>query len=311
MSARTKAYILLLLVAAIWGFATPLVKVAFIDFPPAIFLTYRFFITSLIMIPLLLVIEPRTWQHLGELSAREWSFLFVGGVMGSTLQLGLLFWGLSLTSSLDASFIGATSPILVALAGHYILREHISGRARIGLAVAFLGSVIVIIDPIFQGQRLFSGNFLGNLLVLLGTLFWVLYIILTKQELRQKLSPLLLTTVMFFSGFVTMTYITFFLYRPISIIHMFSNASIFSHISVFYMAFISGAFAYWAYQKSQKSLPASKADIFLYLSPLFTVPLAFFWLGEPITTSFVIGSVIIALGVVVSQIKSQSGKNII
>lgn len=303
MSARTKAYLLLVSVAAAWGIATPIIKVAFADFPPVIFLTYRFLITSVVTIPLLLILEPATWHFLDGLSAKEWSWLLLGGFLGSTLQLGLLFWGLSLTTSLDASLIGSTSPILVALAGHYILKEKIPFLTRIGLMIAFIGSVFTVIQPVFSGHKIFSGSILGNSLVFFGVISWVIYILLTKKALQHKISPLALMTIMFFVGFITMTFVAFFLYRPSFILKVFNHASAFGHLSVFYMSFISGAFAYWAYQKAQKTITASKADIFLYLSPLFTIPLAYFWLRESITLTYIIGCAVIAVGVVVSQFR--------
>ncbi|PJA42810.1 EamA family transporter, partial [Candidatus Woesebacteria bacterium CG_4_9_14_3_um_filter_39_10] len=39
---RLKAYILLLIVAVIWGIAGPVIKFTLGGFPPLLFLTYRF-----------------------------------------------------------------------------------------------------------------------------------------------------------------------------------------------------------------------------------------------------------------------------
>ncbi len=297
MSPRRRAYFLLLLVAAIWGFAPPMIKYSYAYLPPVIFLTYRFLITCIFLLPLQFILEPHTRTSLEALSPKDWMLFILGGLAGSTLQLGLLFWGLNLTTALDSSFISATSPILVALAGHYFLKEHVPDRERRGLAIAFLGTVILIVQPVFDGQHLFSGSFAGNFLTLLGTLIWVVYVILTKRQLRHKISPLLLTTNMFFTGFISMTAVAFFLYRPQNILYLLQHASLGSHLTVLYMAVLAGAFGYWAYQKAQKTIPVSEANIFMYLSPLFTVPLAYLWLHEPLTLPFIISSLIIAAGV--------------
>src|SRR3989344_210719 len=177
LSARWRAYFMLLLVAAIWGFATPIIKYAFDYLSPALFLTYRFFITSLVMIPILILTQPDTFNTLGQLSFADWGHLILGGFLGSTLQLGLLFWGLNLTSSLDASLINATSPILVAIAGFTYLQEKITSREKWGLVVAFLGTLIIVLQPLWEGSSLSSGSILGNLLVLAGTAAWVAYVV--------------------------------------------------------------------------------------------------------------------------------------
>ncbi len=301
MSAPTRAYLMLLAVAAIWGFAPPIIKVAFSSFPPLFFLTYRFLITNFILIPVLLLTEPDTWHTLSRLKPRDW-FIFIGtGILGSTVQLGLLFWGLNYTTSLDAAVIGAIPPVLVAIGSVIFLKEKISRRGIIGLTVAFLGSIFIVIQPLFEGRSVVSGSLTGNFLVFLGTVSWAVYVIITKLELRHRLSPLLLTANMFFTGFISISFISVFYYSPSVVFRLLSAAPISAHASVVYMAFISGALAYWLYQKAQKVIAASRADIFLYLSPVFTAPLAYYFLDEPITLPLIIGSFIIAAGVIISQ----------
>jgi drug/metabolite transporter (DMT)-like permease len=304
--ARSRAYLMLFAVSAVWGFAPPIIKFAFKHLPPDLFLTYRFLLTSLVMIPLLLKTEPATWSVLGHLTSSDWWLLILSGILGSTLQLGLLFLGLNLTTALDGSLINATSPVLVTLAGVIYLKDKVTTRELIGLIIAFTGTLIIVLQPLWQSQRLFSGPTLGNLLVLSGTFSWVAYVILTKQELNRKLSPLLLTTNMFFVGLISMSIITLFLHSPVTIRYLLSAAPLSSHLSVIYMALLSGALAYWLYQSAQKIIEVSEANIFLYLSPLFTIPLAHFWLKEPVTPSFLAGGLLIALGVIIAELVGTS-----
>jgi drug/metabolite transporter (DMT)-like permease len=300
--ARSSAFLMLFFVAAIWGFAPPIIKSAFANFPPDLFLSYRFLLTCLVMIPILLLTEPQTWHTLSRLNASEWGHLALSGILGSTLQLSLLFWGLNLTTALDGSLINATSPVLVALAGVIILKEKITSRELTGLVIAFSGTLVIVLQPLWEGHRLFSGPSAGNLLVLAGTLSWVAYVILTKQELNHKFSPLLLTTNMFFVGLISMSLITLFLHSPITIQYLLFTAPLSSHLAVIYMAFLSGALAYWLYQNALKTIEVSEANIFLYLSPLFTIPLAHLWLGEPITAFFLAGSLMVASGVIIAEL---------
>ncbi len=293
MSARVRAYILLLIAVAIWGFAGPVIKFTLGYFDPIVFLTYRFFLTSLVLIPLLFIFESRFWLKLSHFKPIDWFYLVICGLTGTSLQLLLLFWGFSLTTSVDASLLSSVSPILSTLAAWWFLKDRVTRREKIGIAIAFVGSIIIVFQPL-------SGSLTGNLLVVAADVVWVAYLILSKKLLRHQLSPLLITTSNFFIGFLSMSVIFFFSrsmnYEPIT-----NNLS--AHLGVIYMAVFSGALAYFLFQRAQKSIETSEANVFTYLQPLFATPLAYLWLHEPITLPFLVGTAVIAAGVVVSEIK--------
>jgi drug/metabolite transporter (DMT)-like permease len=256
-----------------------------------------------LLVPILIISQKDIWNVLSGLSLREWFIFLFSGILGSTIQLGLLFWGLNYTTSLDASVIGAIPPVLVAIGAVLFLHEKVNRFQALGLILAFFGSILIVVQPVLEGQSFFSGSIFGNFLVFLGAVSWAIYVLLTKHELKQKLSPLLLTTNMFFSGLISISLILIFRYRPYAIGSMLIHASLNSHLAVIYMAYLSGALAYYLYQISQKTVSATQANIFLYLSPVFTAPLAYLWLGEPITLTLVIGCGIIALGVLLAELR--------
>lgn len=291
MPARIRAYIFLLIAVAIWGFAGPVIKFTLDYFDPVVFLTYRFLLTSLILIPLLFILEPHFWLKLAHFSPKDWFYLIICGLTGTSLQLLLLFWGFRLTTAIDASLLSSASPILSTLAAWWFLKDHITRREKIGIAIAFIGSIVIVFQP-------FSGSLAGNFLVVAADVVWVAYLILSKKLLRHQLSPLFITTSNFFIGFVSM-FILFVLtmnYQPIT--HNY-----YAHAGVIYMAVFSGALAYFLFQRAQKSIETSEANVFTYLMPVFATPLAYFWLHEPITLPFIIGAAVIAAGVIVSEIK--------
>jgi len=74
------------------------------------------------------------------------------------------------------------------------------------------------------------------------------------------------------------------------------------------MALLSGNLAYYLYVRAQKTIEVSEAVLFNYLQPLFTIPLAIFWLGESLSTSFIIGAIIIAFGLVIAEYKHSLAK---
>ena len=235
--------------------------------------------------------------------------LLIVSLLGSTINIGLLFYGFEFTTALDASFISATSPIFVVAASYLFLKEQITKKEKVGLAIAFLGTLLITLEPLINGSFLSFENIKGNVLIILANFSWVLYVIFSKDQLKHKISPLLITTYMFVVGFLSLIPLAY--YQAGSVTNLFLwiySAPIKSHMGVWYMAFLSGALAYFLYQKGQKSIEASEAALFGYLSPLFAAPLAVFWLGEKITATFMLGAIVIAIGVFLAEYKGRLKK---
>lgn len=294
---RIKSYILLLIVAAIWGIAGPIIKYTLPDFPPMIFLTYRFFISVILMLPIVWVLKPKF-----PTARREIIMLTIAGLMGSSINLGLGFYGFYMTSVLDVTVIGNTAPIFVILGSVLILKEKVTRKEMIGIIITFVGTLLVVIEPLFHKGLFNTSSLLGNLLVVVANVTWVIYIVITKKELHHKIDILLMTTYMFLLGFITC--LPFALIQTKGIINLLllvSTAPLKAHLGVWYMAVLSGSLAYFLYQEGQKKIEASEATLFGYLSPLFAAPLAVFWLKEKITTPFVVGTVIVIVGVFIAE----------
>jgi drug/metabolite transporter (DMT)-like permease len=289
---------MLLAVAMIWGFAGPVIKYTLSDFPPFVFLAYRFWLTSIVALPILLIVQPR-WPK----TRREWLGVVIFGLFNSTVNLGLLFLGFDRTTALDGTLLSATSPILVVIAGAMFLKEEVTRRERIGLAIAFAGTVITVIQPLLEGKALALENVEGNLIIMLANLTWVVAVIVSKVVLKHKISPYFLASSSFVIGFFTMMPIVLFQYgfSLSEIAGIVGSSHLSSHLGVWYMALFSGLLAYTLYQKGQKIIEASEATLFGYLNPVFAAPLAVFWLGEQITVPFLIGAGVIATGVAISE----------
>ena len=72
------------------------------------------------------------------------------------------------------------------------------------------------------------------------------------------------------------------------------------------MSLFSSCIAYFTYNLGVSLIEASEATLFDYLKPIFTAPLAFFLLKEEITLPFLIGAMIITIGVAISEYNCHS-----
>lgn len=296
---RLHAYSLLLLVSVIWGIAGAVIKYTLGAFPPLVFLTYRFGIASVAAI--------LSFFIFGFKIPKDKNVLLISafyGFLTSTVALGLLFFGTDETTAIDATLISATAPITIAAAGAIFLREHITGREKIGITIAFLGTMITILEPIIKNGTSFAGLG-GNLLVFASVITGTATAVLAKLLLRKEVDPLFATSVSFVVGFLTTAPVAFLVHKPSELLELIGSSPLSYHLGVFYMALISGSLAYTLWHKAQKTIEIGEVGLFAYLYPVFGTPLAVVWLKEKITTPFIFGAIIIALGVIIAEYKKR------
>lgn len=302
-TARFRAYIYLLIVVLIWGAAPSIIKYALTELPPFLFLFYRFLITVIFLTPFYLSAKSK------GINAKTLPTVLISSLLASTVTLGLLFYGTNLTTSLDSSLISATSPIVIILTGALLLKERITKREKIGIAVTFIGTLIVAVQSLFETGVDAERSILGNSLILLSNFTFAAALYFSKKDLRRGVSAFSLMYIMFLVGLFSV--IPFTLKEAGGKVSwdMISSLSVGAHLSVIYMAFLSGALAYLLYQKAQKTIETSEAAVFLYLQPLVTAPFGLIWLKEHITPPFLLGAIVIAIGVVLAEFKGTKNKS--
>lgn len=303
MNNRLTAYLLLLVVAAIWGAALPIIKFTLGGFSPLIFLTYRFGVSAVISLVLILLLGLQIPRK------KTVILLTLGyGFLTSTITLGLLFLGIERTTAVDTTLIAATAPILVTVAGVVFLNEHATRRERMGIALAFSGVVVTLLEPILKNHDGVFG-LAGNIFVFVSVLAGTASAVMAKVILRKEVSPATAVNISFIVGFLTLLPAALILYSPQAIINQIQSASLPYHMGLWYMAIFSGNIAYFFWHKAQKTIEVGEAGLFTYLQPLFALPLAVLWLGETISPAFVTGAVIITTGVLLAEYKKNLFKN--
>ena len=295
--ARKRAYIELLIVSIIWGAATPVIKYTLGGFSPAVFLTYRFFISAVLALMIFAATGfkfPKSLKVLG--------LTLFNGFLLTTVSLGLLFLGTDKTTSIDSNVISTIGPITIALAGVFFLRERVTKKEAVGILIALTGTLITIIEPVLKSGGF--GGLEGNLLVFASVIITTVNAVLAKMILRDNVDALTATNLSFIVGFITI--LPFGLPAILnSGFKVITSAPLSYHLGVLYMALLSGTLAYFLWHKAEKSIEIGEANLSAYLYPIFGTPLSVFWLGEKITLPFIIGAVVIAAGVFLAEYKRQ------
>lgn len=296
---RIRAYVLLLIVAVVWGIAGPIIKFTLGAIEPLPFLTYRFGLSAAVAI-LAIIIDGAHIPRSKETFLR----ILLYGFLVSTVALGLLFSGLNKTTVLDMTLITAVGPLLIALAGVALLNEHVTKRERIGMGIAFSGSLITILSPLIN-DGIDLTKLSGNFLIILYLLANTVSVIMMKKLVRKDIRPITLANYSFIVGFLTMMPITLLTYGGGNLIQSIKGLTLPYHLAIVYMALISGNLGYTLWARAQKTIEVGEAAVFAYLYPIFSAPLAVLWLKESITPTFIVGAALIASGVIIAEYKKQ------
>jgi len=193
------------------------------------------------------------------------------------------------------------APITIAIAGVLFLKEHVTKRESVGLLIALAGTFFTILEPILKGHGGFAG-LEGNLLIFASVIISTITAVLSKKILRTGVDAATATNLSFIIGFITI--LPFSLSQLINSKLLIITSVPFSyHLGVIYMAVLSGTFAYTLWHRAEKSIEVSEVGLFSYLYPIFGVPLAVLWLKEEIGLPFIIGCIVIAIGVAIAEFK--------
>jgi len=295
---RTKAYIYLIIVAIIWGVASSVIKFTFQGISPLPFLSYRFGIAAIVSVIYFLLVRPK-FPNPGKTIPLSIFY----GFLAYTVALGLLFLGLEKTTVLDLTLITLLIPLLVVACGAIFFREHITKREKSGILIVLAGSLITAFYPMLAGKS--NGEFSGNMILLAFMIADVGAIIVAKKLVQMKVNSLSLVSLGFIVGALTIIPLTIYMNGFEETVQTITTLPLKYHLGVWYMALISGTLAYSLSVLANKSIEISEAAIFKYLQPIFGVPLAIIWLGEKITPHFIVGAVIITIGIVIAEVKKK------
>lgn len=297
---RLVAYGFLLLNTICWGASLIAVKPSLEFTTPYRFLLYRYVIAAVLSIGFV----HSYWPTIKHKSQTIWTIVWME-LIGLTLTLALLYIGLDKTTALEASFISTTNPIFITLAGIIFLRERQEKREWQGLALTFLGTALLTLEPWFGSQNQInttSSNqtLWGNLLIVGQNITATVYFILAKSRYKG-LPKLFVAGVSFWVGLfsflgLSLMEVQFSLTQLwTAIISDWSHPAVW--IASIYMAVFGSIIGLTAYIQGQENVEASEASLFWYLQPLVYIPLGVLALKEVITPWQIVALILVGIGV--------------
>jgi len=137
-----------------------------------------------------------------KVSSRDLLMLFFAGMLGIAVNQFAFIEGLSMTSPINAAIIVTLTPIITMVLAAIYQKEPITRKKVAGVFVGACGAVLLILTAAQAINN--TGSMTGNLLCLLSSASYALYLTAFKR-LISKHSPITLMKWMFlFSAIVTL-----------------------------------------------------------------------------------------------------------
>lgn len=211
------------------------------------------------------------------------------GFLSVPMNQGFFLFGLSRSTPSHASLLYALTPLVVLLLAGRMLGEKNIWPKLAGIAVAFAGVVIILLE---RGLKHEVSVLAGDALILVAVFAWSLYSVLSKP-LLQRYDAMTVTTWSIVSG--TILCLPAFLI-PGAIPNLFSiGPGIWA--AILYLAVGTSAIAYPLWLYALRNLEASKVAITTNVQPILTAILSWIFFHERFTPGFVVGAVLILGGV--------------
>ncbi|MGB9852445.1 MAG: DMT family transporter [Candidatus Kapaibacteriota bacterium] len=260
------------------------------DLPPTLILLFRSLFASLMF---LIYFQVRK-QVLFAIKKEDISKFLVLGALNVPMNQLLFYVSIKMTTAPNVALAYALSPVFILIIGVTFLKEKVNQFKVLGVIIAFAGISLILIE---RGVSLKSEYFLGNLIGLVASVCWALYSTFGKP-LIQRYGSIRTTAIAMIIGFI--------LYLPFSI--AFGDLSKIQMIQpihwlqIIYLAVMTSGVAYLLWYYALKRLPASNVGVFNNLQPVFTTILSVIFLKQILSTSNLIGGVLVILGVILTQV---------
>lgn len=275
-----------LLVAVVWGLNFPATAVALEHFPPLLMVALRF---TLVAVPAVLLV-PRPQVPL------RW-LLGVGLGIG-LLQFAFLYLGMAagMPSGLASLVLQASAPFTVLIAGIW-LRERITRRQALGIAVAVLGLAVIAV------HRAQVAALLPVLLTLCGALGWAFGNVCSRQARAPK--PLHLTLWMSVVPPVPVLALSLLVEGPDRALTALRTtatvAALPSVLGLLYVVLVATLLGYGLWNSLLSRHPAGVVAPFSMLVPVVGVLSSWLLLGEGVDLTELLAGLVVVAGVLVAS----------
>ncbi|OAJ93332.1 DMT family transporter [Vibrio bivalvicida] len=281
---------LLLLVAVFWGTSYGLTKSALVYTSVLVFISIRFSITFLCMLPVVIRDFRRGLN-------KDWKIAIPTGFILSAIFFCEVF-GVSQTSASNAAFLISLSVILTAFAELIINKKRVSNTLW-GLTFCSVVGVLLLTSD--QGIELSLNT--GDYFILGAALLRALMVTMTKRFTEGK--EITTTTLTSLQSLVvaSVAIIAATTYLPVSEFVIPTSAEFW--IILAYLVLFCTLFAFYVQNYAVRRTSPTRVSLLMGSEPLFGAMFAMVWLQESLSMIQVMGGALILFSVIVTSTKES------
>ncbi len=273
----------------IWGFNFIIVKSTLAEISPFVFMAARFVIAGVVLLAIVLV-----WQRGFGIPRKDWGKVALVGIIGTTIYQPLFLSGLAMTKASNSALILASTPAFIVLLNRFLRGERLAMRGWLGIGLSFLGIALIVLSG---GDLLTDPSALwGDILILVATICWSLYSVLTAPLLK-RFSSLSLTTLSILFGTVPLVIISI----PALLAQPWQNISPGGWAGLIYSALFAIVIAYIIWNYGVQKIGGARTAIYNNLTPVIATLAAALFLNEALTPLKIAGAVVIFVGLYLAR----------
>lgn len=273
--------------ASIWGGMYVVSKVVLEIIPPSLLVTMRLILGALTLAVVLYI------RGFPDISRRQLLQILGVGFVGYGISLSLQFLGTKLSTAANGSLVTSATPAFVLVFAWLLLNEKITWLRLVALLLATLG-VVAVIDP--RSAQLEPDLFMGNLSLIGAAVTWALYSVLVRKT-TQGIDVLLFSLIAFLGGLPVSVPVGVWEWNTVGV----GEISLGVVGGILFLGIISTALAMVLWNTAFALVDAGLASLTFFAQPVVGTILGWLFLGERITPLFLLGGLLIGLGLIISS----------
>ncbi|MDR3435343.1 EamA family transporter [Telmatospirillum sp.] len=267
----------LLLVQLVWGFHWAVLKFGLKEFPTLLLMGMRFAAVAALLCPFFRISRRQVLPILGL------SLTF------GSLNFGLMYAGVAHLDASTSAIIGQAQVPFSAILAAYFYNDRFGWRRLIGLALSFLGIILIV------GEPRVGGNFL-----------WVACIL--GSALAAAIGNIQIKTLGPISSFALSGWVSLFTAPQLLLLSLLmengqwtaiTNATWHGWSSLSYTVFVISIGSYYVWYPVIRRYPLNQVMPFTLLVPVFGVVSGILMLGEKLNLQTFLGSIATIAGVAI------------
>jgi len=219
--------------------------------------------------------------------------IFFLGLISVPVNQFIFLYGIKRTTATNAALLYSLTPVIVMFISHFYLKEKITLSKALGALIALSGVIIIIGE---KGITLGLTYIKGDLLVFSAVVAWAMYTVLGRKLVIKHGA---INTTIYSALIGSIAFSPFGVAASVN--YRYSEISTGTWMEIIYLGIITSIVGYVLWYYALSKIDATKVAVFTNGQPIATAILSAIFLGQVITTTFIIGAVITITGVLITQ----------